>query len=72
MGDTYTISDPYLFTIASWSKPTVWIQALPKVLDRNRMAERSAVKGLARRQLSISPRVAANGRPSALSILLLP
>ncbi len=46
MGETYTIADPYLFTIASWLEgdgvdPT----RFPKVLDhRQRMAERPAVK----------------------------
>lgn len=46
MGDTYTICDPYLFTIAEWLEgdgvdPT----RFPKVHDhRRRMAERPAVK----------------------------
>lgn len=46
MGDTYSICDPYLFTLAQWMEgdgvdPTQF----PKVLaHRNRMAERSAVK----------------------------
>jgi glutathione S-transferase len=46
MGETYTISDPYLFTIASWLEADgVDPKRFPKVLDhRNRMAERPAVK----------------------------
>jgi len=46
MGSTYTICDPYLFTIASWLESDgVDVARFPKVLDhRNRMAERPAVK----------------------------
>jgi glutathione S-transferase len=46
MGDSYTISDPYLFTLASWLEAdSVDPKRFPKVLDhRNRMAERPAVK----------------------------
>jgi len=46
MGETYSIADPYLFTLAGWLEgdgvdPT----RFPKVFDhRQRMAERSAVK----------------------------
>ncbi|APG90337.1 glutathione S-transferase family protein [Sinorhizobium americanum] len=45
MGDTYTIADPYLFTIASWLEGDgVDPAQFPKILDhRNRMAERRAV-----------------------------
>ena len=52
MGDTYTISDPYLFTIASWLEADgVDPKRFPKVLDhRNRMAERPAVKKVLARE----------------------
>jgi glutathione S-transferase len=45
MGDSYTICDPYLFTIAQWLEgDSVDLSALPKVADhRKRMAERPAV-----------------------------
>lgn len=46
MGDTYTICDPYLFTLARWLEADgVDLAGLPKVADhRARMAERPAVK----------------------------
>ena len=46
MGETYTIADPYLFTLANWLEGDgVDTSKLPKVLDhRARMAERPAVK----------------------------
>jgi glutathione S-transferase len=46
MGDTYTICDPYLFTIAGWlESDSVDPARFPKVLDhRNRMSERAAVR----------------------------
>ncbi|MBP1850160.1 glutathione S-transferase family protein [Rhizobium halophytocola] len=46
MGDTYTIADPYLFTIASWLEgDKVDPKQFPKVHDhRSRMAERASVK----------------------------
>lgn len=46
MGDTYTICDPYLFTLAQWLEADkVDIARLPKVLaHRQRMAERSSVR----------------------------
>ena len=46
MGETYTIADPYLFTLANWLEGDgVDTAKLPKVLDhRARMAERPAVK----------------------------
>jgi glutathione S-transferase len=53
MGETYTICDPYLFTIAQWLEgDSVDLAALPKVADhRKRMAERPAVrKALAEQQ----------------------
>ena len=53
MGETYTICDPYLFTIAQWLEAdSVDLAALPKVADhRKRMAERPAVrKALAEQQ----------------------
>ena len=53
MGETYTICDPYLFTIAQWLEgDSVDLAGLPKVADhRKRMAERPAVrKALAEEQ----------------------
>ena len=46
MGETYTICDPYLFTIGSWLQGDgVDVSALPKVMaHRKRMLERSAVR----------------------------
>jgi glutathione S-transferase len=45
MGDTYTICDPYLYTLALWLEgDSVDLATLPKVMDhRKRMAERPAV-----------------------------
>ena len=46
MGETYTICDPYLFTLAGWLEGDgVDISTLPKVADhRKRMADRPAVQ----------------------------
>lgn len=46
MGDSYTICDPYLFTLAQWLESDgVDLAALPRVADhRRRMAERPAVR----------------------------
>ena len=46
MGETYSIADPYLFTISGWLEGDgVDIARFPKVLaHRDRMAERPAVK----------------------------
>jgi glutathione S-transferase len=46
MGETYTICDPYLFTIAQWLEGDgVDPSRFPKVIDhRRRMSERPAVK----------------------------
>jgi glutathione S-transferase len=46
MGDTYTICDPYLFTIAQWLEgDSVDLDKLPKVREhRIRVSERPAVK----------------------------
>jgi glutathione S-transferase len=46
MGETYTICDPYLFTLAQWLEADgVEVARLPKIADhRRRMAERPAVK----------------------------
>jgi glutathione S-transferase len=46
MGETYTICDPYLFTLAGWLEgDSVDISTLPKVADHyKRMAERPAVR----------------------------
>lgn len=46
MGDTYTICDPYLFTLAQWmEKDGVDLARVPRVVDhRRRMSERASVK----------------------------
>ncbi|HLI99535.1 MAG TPA: glutathione S-transferase family protein [Bradyrhizobium sp.] len=46
MGETYTICDPYLFTLAQWMEgDSVDPKRFPKVWDhRNRMSERAAVR----------------------------
>jgi glutathione S-transferase len=46
MGDSYTICDPYLFTLAQWLEgDSVDLSTLPKVMEhRNRMSERPAVR----------------------------
>ena len=46
MGETYTICDPYLFTLSGWLEgDSVDIATLPKVADhRRRMADRPAVQ----------------------------
>jgi glutathione S-transferase len=46
MGDSYTIADPYLFTIAGWLEGDgVDLRRIPRVADhRARMAERPSVK----------------------------
>jgi len=46
MGDTYTVCDPYLFTLSGWLEgDSVDISTLPKVADhRKRMSERPAVR----------------------------
>jgi glutathione S-transferase len=45
MGETYTICDPYLFTVAGWMEEDgVDPKLVPRIIDhRNRMAERPAV-----------------------------
>ncbi len=45
MGETYTICDPYLFTVAGWlEEDGVDPKLVPRIIDhRNRMAERPAV-----------------------------
>ncbi len=46
MGDTYTICDPYLFTVAGWAKgDSVDIADFPKVAEHHRrMKERASVQ----------------------------
>ena len=46
MGETYTICDPYLFTLAGWLEgDSVDLATLPKVMEhRKRMADRPAVQ----------------------------
>ena len=54
MGDSYTICDPYLFTLAQWLEGDgVDVSALPRVIDhRKRMAERPAVRKVMEEQLA--------------------
>ena len=46
MGETYTICDPYLFTVAQWLEGDgVDLSTLPRVMDhRRRVSERAAVR----------------------------
>jgi len=46
MGDSYTIADPYLFTLAQWLEADgVDLARIPRVIEhRSRMAERPSVK----------------------------
>jgi glutathione S-transferase len=46
MGETYTICDPYLYTIGTWLEGDgVDVSALPKVMaHRSRMLDRPAVR----------------------------
>ena len=46
MGDSYTVADPYLFTVAQWLEGDgVDLDRIPHVLDhRNRMSKRPAVQ----------------------------
>ena len=54
MGDSYTICDPYLFTVAQWLEGDgVDVSAFPKVSDhRKRVAERPAVRQVMADQLA--------------------
>jgi glutathione S-transferase len=54
MGDSYTICDPYLFTVAQWLEGDgVDVSAFPKVSDhRKRVAERPAVRHVMADQLA--------------------
>ena len=55
MGDTYTICDPYLFTIAQWlEEDGVEPAKVPKVIaHRARMAERAAVRRAIAQELEL-------------------
>jgi glutathione S-transferase len=52
MGETYTMCDPYLFTLAGWMEADgVDPKKFPKLLDhRNRMGERPSVKKVLARE----------------------
>ena len=54
MGDTYTICDPYLFTLAQWLEADgVDPERLPRVRDhRRRMSERPSVKNALAEELT--------------------
>jgi len=54
MGDTYTICDPYLFTLSGWLEGDgVDIATLPKVADhRKRMSDRLAVREVLGQELA--------------------
>ena len=54
MGDSYTICDPYLFTVAQWLEgDSVDVSTLPRVIEhRKRMSERPAVQKVMAEQLT--------------------
>ncbi len=54
MGESYTVCDPYLFTLAQWLEGDgVDLSTLPRVIDhRNRMSERPAVRKVVAEELS--------------------
>ncbi|HEY5129815.1 MAG TPA: glutathione S-transferase N-terminal domain-containing protein [Bradyrhizobium sp.] len=54
MGDSYTICDPYLFTLAQWLEgDSVDLSTLPKVMEhRKRMSERPAVRKVLDQELT--------------------
>ena len=54
MGDSYTICDPYLFTLAGWLEgDSVDLSTLPKVIEhRKRMSERPAVRKVLDQELT--------------------
>jgi glutathione S-transferase len=54
MGDSYTVADPYLYTIARWLEgDSVDIRRFPRVYDHmTRMAERANVKKVLAEELS--------------------
>jgi glutathione S-transferase len=54
MGDSYTICDPYLFTVAQWLEgDSVDLSKLPKVMEhRKRMWERPAVRTVMAEELA--------------------
>ena len=54
MGVTYTICDPYLFTLAQWLEgDSVDLSTLPRVIEhRKRMSERPAVRKVMAEQLT--------------------
>jgi glutathione S-transferase len=54
MGESYTICDPYLFTVAQWLEgDSVDLSKLPKVMEhRKRMSERPAVRSVMAQELA--------------------
>src|ERR1700686_769569 len=54
MGDTYTVCDPYLFTLSGWLEgDSVDISTLPKVAEhRKRMSDRPAVREVLGQELA--------------------
>jgi glutathione S-transferase len=54
MGETYTVCDPYLFTLARWLEADgVDARSVPKIQDhRSRMEERPAVRKALAQELS--------------------
>ena len=54
MGDSYTICDPYLFTLTQWLEgDSVDVSTLPRVIEhRKRMSERPAVQKVMAEQLA--------------------
>jgi glutathione S-transferase len=54
MGDSYTICDPYLFTVTQWLEgDSVDLSTLPRVMEhRKRMSERPAVRTVMAKELA--------------------
>jgi glutathione S-transferase len=58
MGESYTIGDPYLFTIAQWLEDDgVDPRRIPRVIEhRSRMGDRASVKKVVAEEIAPPPR----------------
>jgi glutathione S-transferase len=58
MGESYTIADPYLFTIAQWLEDDgVDPRRIPRVIEhRSRMGDRASVKKAVAEEIAPPPR----------------
>ena len=65
MGESYTVADPYLFTLAQWLEADgVDLARIPRVIEhRSRMAERPSVKAAIAEELA-RPQVGPQQRPN--------